>query len=88
MLVYRGLVASFMYTCSNIVGHTKCPFLLLLNVVSLASFLADYVFDETVNTQSVFKTLVEPIVLSVMEGFNGKLLRQIHVVHLSPPSYM
>ena len=39
-----------------------------------SSFLADYLFDEAVNTQTIFKTLVEPIVLSVMEGFNGKLL--------------
>ena len=54
---------------------------------------ADYVFDENVNTSCIYTTLANPIVHSVMEGFNGRcvpckprfhlLLLPLHVPYYS-----
>ena len=33
----------------------------------------DYVFDGSVETDMIYNTLAKPIVLSVMDGFNGEV---------------
>ena len=44
----------------------------MLNTCLTLVILADYVFDGSVRTDVIHNTLAEPIVLSVMEGFNGE----------------
>ena len=33
---------------------------------------ADYIFEENINTSSIYTTLAQPTIYSVMEGFNGR----------------
>ena len=38
------------------------------------SLSADYVFSSSVETDEIYFSLAKPIILSVMEGFNGMLI--------------
>jgi len=59
----------------------------MCNVCTHLFSSAEHVFDQHVKTEVIFTTLANPIVNSVMEGFNGKCVPckpHFHLLHPFP----
>ena len=80
-IIKSGTIWSLYYNYESLTLFLP-PFLPLSLCLS-PSFPADHVFSSSVETDEIYDSLAKPIILSVMEGFNGMFT--LFTQTLNPP---